>query len=73
MGKKNYRQLLISQKVLILHPKYLAGKVGIVYDEEFLLEGESQKRWLIQVDSENILVSLDLNEFLVLNHNQELV
>jgi hypothetical protein len=65
------RQLLVTQKVLVLRPAYVAGKVGVVCGEELLANGRSTGRWLIQVDytSEPIIVSLPYDEFQVLNHN----
>ncbi len=52
---------------MILRPAYVAGKVGEVRGKEILSSGQPSDRWLIQVDSENILVSLYLREFQALN------
>ncbi len=62
------RQLSVTQKVLILHPAYVAGKVGVICGEELLSGDRPSGRWLIQVDSavENIIVSLPLDEFQLL-------
>ncbi|MDF5723803.1 MAG: hypothetical protein PUP91_25740 [Rhizonema sp. PD37] len=68
-GFKSIEQPKAGDKVLILRPAYVAGKVGEVCGKEILSSGEPSDRWLIQVDSENILVSLYLREFQALNQN----
>ncbi|MEC4818443.1 MAG: hypothetical protein SAK29_35015 [Scytonema sp. PMC 1069.18] len=59
----------VGNKVLILHPAYVAGKIGVVVGKEDPSDGELNDRWLIRVDSEskdeNILVSLNPKEFQV--------
>jgi hypothetical protein len=69
------RQLLVTQKVLVLHPAYVAGKLGVVCGEELLSNGRPTGRWLIQVDctSEHIIVSLSQDEFELLNQDAEQV
>ncbi len=57
----------VGDKVLILRPAYVAGKVGVILDREMLSGATFSGRWLIQVDSENIVVSLTPNEFEVVN------
>ncbi|MCV3215078.1 hypothetical protein OGM63_16425 [Plectonema radiosum NIES-515] len=52
--------------MLILHPPYVAGKIGVVLAQEVLSDGQPSGRWLISVDSENIIVSLTANEFQVI-------
>ncbi len=52
--------------MLILHPPYVAGKIGVVCAQEILSDGQPSGRWLIQIDSENIIVSLSVNEFQVI-------
>lgn len=56
----------LGDKVLILRPAYVAGKVGVVRGQEILSDTQSSNRWLIQVENENIVVSLTLKEFEVL-------
>ncbi|MDZ8023839.1 MAG: hypothetical protein RMX35_20095 [Nostoc sp. DcaGUA01] len=58
----------VGDKVLILRPFYVTGKVGVVCGRESHSDGQSSTRWLIQVDSdeENIIVSLRRNEFEVI-------
>lgn len=58
-----------NSKVLIQYPPYVAGKVGTVCDREVLCDGKPSDRWLIQVDSEDILVSLTPQEFELLREN----
>ncbi|MBF2004406.1 MAG: hypothetical protein IGS49_02735 [Chlorogloeopsis fritschii C42_A2020_084] len=53
----------LGNKVLILHPGYVAGKLGVICGQEY----QSNQRWLIQVDLEDIVVSLTTQEFHVLN------
>ncbi|RUR76776.1 hypothetical protein ACF3DV_06600 [Chlorogloeopsis fritschii PCC 9212] len=53
----------LGNKVLILHPGYVAGKLGVVCGQEC----QSSQRWLIRVDLEDIVVSLTTQEFHVLN------
>jgi len=52
--------------VLILHPAYVAGKIGVVCAQEILSDGQASGRWLIEIDSENIIVSLTASEFQVI-------
>jgi hypothetical protein len=52
--------------VLILHPAYVARKIGVVRAQEVLWDGQPSGRWLISIDSENIIVSLNANEFQVI-------
>lgn len=52
--------------MLILHPPYVAGKIGVVLAQEVLSDGQPSGRWLISVDSENIIVSLTAKEFQVI-------
>ncbi|MDM9384392.1 hypothetical protein QUB80_27350 [Chlorogloeopsis sp. ULAP01] len=57
----------IGAKVLILRPAYVAGKVGVVCGREVLSDNQPSDRWLIQVNSENIVVSLTPNDFQVIS------
>jgi hypothetical protein len=61
------KSIQVGNKVLILRPAYVAGKVGVVCSRESLLEGQASNRWLIQVDSDNMLVSLTPQEFQVIS------
>jgi hypothetical protein len=61
------KSIQVGNKVLILRPAYVAGKVGVVCSRESLLEGQANNRWLIQVDSDNMLVSLTPQEFQVIS------
>ncbi|MGI2904430.1 hypothetical protein [Tolypothrix sp. VBCCA 56010] len=56
----------IGERVLILHPAYVAGKIGVVRAQEILSDGQPSGRWLIEIGSENIIVSLSANEFQVI-------
>ncbi|MBF2009609.1 hypothetical protein ACF3DV_15415 [Chlorogloeopsis fritschii PCC 9212] len=59
-------EIQIGAKVLILSPAYVAGRIGVVCGREVLSDNLPSDRWLIQVDSENIVVSLTRNDFQVL-------
>ncbi|KAB8331535.1 hypothetical protein SD80_023890 [Scytonema tolypothrichoides VB-61278] len=62
----------IGDKVLILYPAYVAGRVGKVCAKEVLSGDYPSERWLIQVNSEDIVVSLNSKEFEVVNDDFEI-
>lgn len=55
---------------MILHPAYVAGKIGVICGQEVLSEAETSARWLIRVD-EDIIVSLAPKEFHVITDDFE--
>ncbi len=57
---------------MILLPEYVAGKVGVVWGLEKLSSGQLSGRWLIQVDSDKMLVSLYSDEFQLLGQGKTL-
>ncbi|MGD1913384.1 MAG: hypothetical protein ACFB2X_21830 [Rivularia sp. (in: cyanobacteria)] len=59
----NSEDIQIGNKVVILHPSHIAGKTGFIYAQETLSDKEFSKRWIIRIDSENIMVSLSTKEF----------
>ncbi|GAB1540636.1 hypothetical protein NUACC21_33050 [Scytonema sp. NUACC21] len=61
----------VGDKVLILRPAYVAGKVGVICEREVLSEGNLSGRWLVRVDSEDVVVSLTPNEFELAKDNFE--
>ncbi|RCJ40932.1 hypothetical protein A6770_36960 [Nostoc minutum NIES-26] len=63
----------VGDRVLILRPAYVAGKVGVVCGRESRSDAQPSTRWLIQVesDTENIVVSLLRNEFEVISPELE--
>ncbi|KAB8320644.1 hypothetical protein SD81_003500 [Tolypothrix campylonemoides VB511288] len=61
----------VGDKVLILRPAYVAGRVGIISAKEVLSGGHPSVRWLIQVGSEDIVVSLNPKEFEVVKDDFE--
>lgn len=63
MQLANSQGIRVGDKVVILRPSHIAGKVGFVYAKEVLSDEEASKRWIIRIDSENIMVSLSLKEF----------
>lgn len=56
----------IGARVKILQPDYVADRIGTVLGREEVLEGQSTGRWLIQVITEDVILSLQPNEFEVL-------
>ncbi|WP_017749799.1 hypothetical protein [Scytonema hofmannii] len=56
---------------MILHPAYVAGKIGVICGQEVLSGDETNARWLIQVDAEDIMVSLAPKEFKVITDDFE--
>jgi hypothetical protein len=63
----NSENIQVGAKVLILEPAYVAGKIGVVRCPEQLSDGRLSDRWLIEVNAENIVVSLARNEFQIIN------
>ncbi len=59
----NSQSIRVGDKVIILRPSHIAGKVGFIYARETLPNEEVSKRWIIRIDSENIMVSLSPKEF----------
>lgn len=59
----NSKEIQIGNKVVILHPSHIAGKMGFIYAKEILSDEEFSKRWIIRIDPENIMVSLSTKEF----------
>ncbi len=51
-----------GDKVLILRPAYVAGKIGEICSQESLGDG-TQERWLIRVEAENATESLVVSLF----------
>lgn len=66
----------VGDTVLILHPEYVVGRIGLVCGQEdtnreasLTLLPRRLARWLIQVDCENMVVSLTVDDFQVINQN----
>ena len=57
----------VEDTVLILYPEYVAGRTGVVCGKEQFTDRQAIARWLIQVDSENMVVSLTADEFQILD------
>jgi hypothetical protein len=60
------KNIQVGNKVLILRPAYVIGKVGVVCGVESNSRNQTSKRWIIQIESENMMVSLTPDEFQVL-------
>jgi hypothetical protein len=67
----NSERFQIGDSVEILQPDYLTGKIGIVYGQEELIDGQFTGRWLIQIPSENTLVSLNPDEFRLIRSSED--
>jgi hypothetical protein len=61
------KNIQVGDRVKILQPAYVAGKVGVICDREVQSGGQPSDRWLIQIVSEDIVVSLPPDEFQVLS------
>jgi hypothetical protein len=57
----------VGDKVLILHPNYVAGSIGIVRGEEVLSDGRSSGNWIIEVTSQDLILSLNSKEFKIID------
>jgi hypothetical protein len=64
-GAKLKANIQAGARVRILEPAYVAGKTGIIVCLEPSSNGLMSGRWLIQVEDEEILLSLDPGQFLV--------
>lgn len=49
-----------------MNPAYVAGKFGIISGEEVLSDGQNSGRWLVEVASDDLVLSLSMNDFQVL-------
>lgn len=56
----------VGDRVEILQPSYLTGKVGTVLGREEIFNGHSSDRWLVQVMPDEYVVSLAVDEFRLL-------
>ncbi|GAB4381237.1 MAG: hypothetical protein Kow00121_39290 [Elainellaceae cyanobacterium] len=60
-------RIQIGALVKILQPAYAAGKIGTILCQEELDDGSITDRWLIEIKSENIVLSLAPHEFQVID------
>ncbi|MBW4512953.1 MAG: hypothetical protein KME64_41685 [Scytonematopsis contorta HA4267-MV1] len=58
-----------GDKVLVLRPEYVAGKIGVVHEKEEVSLGKPSERWLIRIESENLVLSLSREEFKIINQH----
>lgn len=63
----NSRTPQVGDKVFILLPAYVAGNVGVVRGEEILADGKPSGNWIIEVTSQDLVLSLAENEFQIIN------
>ncbi|NJL78675.1 MAG: hypothetical protein HC907_34875 [Richelia sp. SM1_7_0] len=57
------KEIQVGDKVVILRPSHIAGKIGFIYAREVFSDEEISKRWIIRIDSEDVMVSLSPKEF----------
>jgi hypothetical protein len=57
------RNIQPGARVRILAPDYVVGKIGIILSQETVSSEQLSDRWVIQVESEEIVLSLFLDEF----------
>jgi hypothetical protein len=55
-----------GDKVLIISPVYVSGKSGIVCGKEVLSNEKPSGRWLVEITSESLVLSLNANDFKIL-------
>ncbi|MGJ5673192.1 MAG: hypothetical protein ACR9NN_06205 [Nostochopsis sp.] len=67
---QNPQKIQVGNVVLILYPEYVAGKKGVVCAQEVIINKKMSDRWIIQIESENIVVSLNPNEFKLTEERQ---
>ena len=65
------KNVQVEDQVLILSPLYVAQKLGVICGWESDLDSEHKQRWIIQVELDNIVVSLTEDEFCLINHEQK--
>jgi hypothetical protein len=61
-----FEDIPIGTRVQVIQPDYVAGCIGIILGREDVIEGEPSNRWLVQIRSENIILSLARDEFRIL-------
>lgn len=60
----------VEDKVLILYPPYVAGLEGVICGQEsFSTHDKNNKRWLVFVNLENLIISLTSQDFIALKNN----
>lgn len=62
-----FEEIPIGTSVEIIQPDYVAGSIGIVLGKEEVVEEQPTDRWLIQVSSEDMILSLARDEFQVID------
>jgi hypothetical protein len=60
-------RIQIGATVRILQPDYVAGRIGVVISREELLDGQTTGRWIVQVEQEEMLLSLLPQDFELLD------
>jgi hypothetical protein len=53
--------------VRILQPRHVAGKVGVLMAKERNPSARATSRWLVKLVNEQVLLSLSVDEFQVIN------
>ncbi|WAL62107.1 hypothetical protein [Thermocoleostomius sinensis] len=63
----NSNQIRAGNRVEILQPLYVSGRIGIILAPEELVGRQPTDRWIIQVESDDVLLSLNPTEFRLLS------
>jgi hypothetical protein len=62
-----YSDLIPGTRVEILHPRYAAGRTGVVLAPEALVGRQVSDRWIVQVEAaDDLVLSLKATEFRIL-------
>ncbi|MBD3880596.1 hypothetical protein IFO70_02380 [Phormidium tenue FACHB-886] len=56
----------IGARVRVLAPDYAAGEIGAIVSQE-ISQDEVSDRWIIQLESEDVILSLYRDEFQILD------
>jgi hypothetical protein len=59
-------RIQVGARVKVLQPAYVAQRTGVILSKEELPDGKITGRWIIQIEGENILLSLMPQEFEVI-------
>jgi hypothetical protein len=59
-------RIQVGTRVKVLQPAYVAHRTGVILSKEELPDGKITGRWIIQIEGENILLSLMPQEFAVI-------
>lgn len=61
------QEIRVGDRVEILQPDYVAGKMGKILTPELVQDGQLTGRWIVKVEQEEVLLSLLPEEFRVIS------